>query len=363
MQPMGNLGGKILVSVVGGKKIGAFVELDDAEKAIREYMKKNNVYPTVWQISDHGNANVYEMDKGAMEEAKSRSDLKVGDMVQGIMGVDGGKEGKIEKIGAPFSSSGSATVWVVGEDGQKWDTYDFNLKKVEKLGQPRFANEDVQKEAKEYRWLANELDEKYHPLISEVSKKLGYDVILVPKFCVALLENVNAHPEAKAVNNALLMSMEESKNLGSKKKMNEASNQKEVNSVARKVAELMLVDHIASELEEKGQFKQVRGKLDQTIPRFVNANYPSGNWDALVGEAMVELSELTVAPEKLIEGVKKFGEDEIAWELFNQISGHGGSHGEDAADFVEQNFDFYMPDAGRNVAMKIVDAIYPDQAE
>jgi len=68
MQPAGHLGSKKRVSVVGGKKIGEFVELEDAEKAIREYMKKNNVYPTVWQISDHGNANVYEMDKEMSEE-------------------------------------------------------------------------------------------------------------------------------------------------------------------------------------------------------------------------------------------------------------------------------------------------------
>jgi hypothetical protein len=280
MQPSGRLGARTLVSVVGGKKIGEFIELDDAEKAIQEYMKKNNVYPTVWQISDHGNASVYAMDK-QMSEAKG---------------------------------------------------------------------------AKESTWLANELDEKYHPLVSEVSKKLGYDVTLVPRFCVALLENVNAHPEAKAVNDALLMSMEESK----QSKMNEAKGVRKELPVIKQIAELLLVDHIASELEEKGKLKEVHGHLDKTIPEFVKKNYPSASWDVLVGEVLPELSKLTVAPEKLIEGVKKFGEDEMAWELFNQLTGHGGSHGEEAADFVEENFDFYSPDVGRDVAMKIVDAIYPE---
>jgi hypothetical protein len=216
MSSSGHLGSKTTVSV-DGKKLGEFSSEEEAEKAIKADMKKQNYFTNVWFQDDHGG---FVIRKGPWNESKSmkeakgrRNDLRVGDMVQGVMGVDGGKEGKIEKIGAPFSSSGSATVWVVGEDGKKWDTYDFNLKKVEKLGQPRFANEDVQKEAKEARWLANELDEKYQTMVSQVAGKMHYDINSAMNFCVALLEDVNAHPEAKAVNDALL-SFEESKNLG-----------------------------------------------------------------------------------------------------------------------------------------------------
>ena len=85
--------------------------------------------------------NIYDktLKEGDMvdENTTYRPDLKVGDLVQGIMGVDGGKEGTVEKIGAPYSTSGAATVWINGPDG-KWDTYIFNLKKIARLGQPRF---------------------------------------------------------------------------------------------------------------------------------------------------------------------------------------------------------------------------------
>ena len=71
----------------------------------------------------------------AIEEGRKYAALQgylhVGDYVEGIQGVDGGKRGTITKIGAPFNSSGTAkTVYVEGDDGEEWDTYDFNLKKV-----------------------------------------------------------------------------------------------------------------------------------------------------------------------------------------------------------------------------------------
>jgi hypothetical protein len=47
----------------GGSRdfIGNFVEIDDAEKAIKNYMKKNNYYPNVWFIDDHGGYELYRM--------------------------------------------------------------------------------------------------------------------------------------------------------------------------------------------------------------------------------------------------------------------------------------------------------------
>ncbi len=56
--PGGTLGGKLAVSVVGGKFIGLFGEEDDAYKAIREDMEANQFWPNVWFISDHGNASI-----------------------------------------------------------------------------------------------------------------------------------------------------------------------------------------------------------------------------------------------------------------------------------------------------------------
>jgi hypothetical protein len=52
----GPLGTLYSVGVVNGKHIGEYKTREDAVNAIREYMEKNNWYPTVWSVSDHGNA-------------------------------------------------------------------------------------------------------------------------------------------------------------------------------------------------------------------------------------------------------------------------------------------------------------------
>lgn len=59
------------LSVVGDKFIGHFVEWSDVENAIREYAKKHHWYPSVWQISDHGNAHLvtdfkYDVEEGSV---------------------------------------------------------------------------------------------------------------------------------------------------------------------------------------------------------------------------------------------------------------------------------------------------------
>jgi hypothetical protein len=55
------------------------------------------------------------------------SQIKIGSRVRGIMGVHGRSSGVVTKVGAPYSSSGSPTVWVKSDDGKEWDTYAFNL--------------------------------------------------------------------------------------------------------------------------------------------------------------------------------------------------------------------------------------------
>jgi hypothetical protein len=47
---------------IEGKHIGKFVEIDDAEDAIRTWAKKNKWYPSCWFISDHGNISSHEID-------------------------------------------------------------------------------------------------------------------------------------------------------------------------------------------------------------------------------------------------------------------------------------------------------------
>lgn len=51
-------GSKYEVSIVDGEHIGTFVEWDDAEAAVKKWMKRNNFYPTVWHQDDHGGVEV-----------------------------------------------------------------------------------------------------------------------------------------------------------------------------------------------------------------------------------------------------------------------------------------------------------------
>lgn len=55
--------------------------------------------------------------------------MKVGDQVEGIMGVHGRDTGTIQSIGAPHSSTKSPTVTVKSPNGKVWGTYQFNLKR------------------------------------------------------------------------------------------------------------------------------------------------------------------------------------------------------------------------------------------
>lgn len=41
-----------------GKNIGKFVEYDDAVKAIKDWQAKNDFYPNVWFVNDHGNVDL-----------------------------------------------------------------------------------------------------------------------------------------------------------------------------------------------------------------------------------------------------------------------------------------------------------------
>lgn len=59
----GGLGAKTCVSIVGGKFLGEFEDGDEAYDYIRKWMEKNQFWPTVWYVSDHGNASVVNINE------------------------------------------------------------------------------------------------------------------------------------------------------------------------------------------------------------------------------------------------------------------------------------------------------------
>ena len=65
----GYLGSKTSVSV-GGKHIGEFKSEKEAEEALVTWINKNNFYPNIWQVSDHGNVHPYTLDKEIAKKIK-----------------------------------------------------------------------------------------------------------------------------------------------------------------------------------------------------------------------------------------------------------------------------------------------------
>ncbi|MFP4047898.1 MAG: hypothetical protein ACLFT4_09115 [Bacteroidales bacterium] len=55
-------GFKLSVAEHNGKFIGEFIEDDEAEYAIIQFMNKNDYWPDVWFVSDHGNVSPYKFD-------------------------------------------------------------------------------------------------------------------------------------------------------------------------------------------------------------------------------------------------------------------------------------------------------------
>jgi hypothetical protein len=50
------------VGEVEGKFIGEFLEWDDAVQAAKDWMEKNQFWPNVWHVSDHGNWSLLSSD-------------------------------------------------------------------------------------------------------------------------------------------------------------------------------------------------------------------------------------------------------------------------------------------------------------
>jgi len=61
LSPAGNLGSHTDLSA-GGRYVGTFKTEEAAQKAIVDWMKKENWYPNIWYVSDHGNQHPYVLD-------------------------------------------------------------------------------------------------------------------------------------------------------------------------------------------------------------------------------------------------------------------------------------------------------------
>ncbi len=58
ISPCEPLGSRYTVGQFEVRFLGEFVEYDDAISAIHAHMDKNQFWPNVWMISDHGNAEL-----------------------------------------------------------------------------------------------------------------------------------------------------------------------------------------------------------------------------------------------------------------------------------------------------------------
>ena len=78
--PSGPLGSRTSVSC-GGKFIGEFRSDEEALQAIKDWQDKNNYYPNIWYVSDHGNAIL--VDREGNEIAESIQEGKGMDVLKG----------------------------------------------------------------------------------------------------------------------------------------------------------------------------------------------------------------------------------------------------------------------------------------
>jgi hypothetical protein len=60
IQPHGQLGSQYSVGTQH-KHIGVFDDMEDAEKAIKDWMESNKFWPNVWMVSDHGNISPHKV--------------------------------------------------------------------------------------------------------------------------------------------------------------------------------------------------------------------------------------------------------------------------------------------------------------
>ena len=62
LTPSGNLGGKVSVGIIDDKFIGEFGDGEDALQAVSENMEREQFWPDIWWVSDHGNCWQIDID-------------------------------------------------------------------------------------------------------------------------------------------------------------------------------------------------------------------------------------------------------------------------------------------------------------
>ena len=139
--PSGPLGSQLSVGVVEGKHIGTFNTEEQADDAIKAYMEKNQFWPSVWFISDHGNVSPYKLSAAITADAESggedREALKAENFAK--LAIETPEEfgikyqGKLEELAAEKDlgqilgySLRSNKIEVIGEDKILLIDYDLN---------------------------------------------------------------------------------------------------------------------------------------------------------------------------------------------------------------------------------------------
>jgi hypothetical protein len=86
LTPSGRLGSKISVSC-GGKFIGEFNDESEALRAVKQWQVKNEWFPNIWWVSDHGNAWLIDINGNVMKESVLFESLKVKDFFKSVKNV------------------------------------------------------------------------------------------------------------------------------------------------------------------------------------------------------------------------------------------------------------------------------------
>lgn len=92
IQPHGQLGSQYSVGTQH-KHIGVFNDMEDAEKAIKEWMEKNKFWPNVWFVSDHGNISPHSIGASIV---KAEFEL---DVTYDVVTDESAKRGDFEESG------------------------------------------------------------------------------------------------------------------------------------------------------------------------------------------------------------------------------------------------------------------------
>ena len=105
LTPSGQLGSNISVGIVGGKHIGEYEDQDAALAAVKKWMEKNQFWPTIWWVSDHGNSwpidldgNELDTDAGEVDESTGDSKLDDSDIVWMWDRLYGGNNPSMDKM-------------------------------------------------------------------------------------------------------------------------------------------------------------------------------------------------------------------------------------------------------------------------